>query len=134
MGIFFSLYICPCMIWSKEKIICKEIKSKKNQNAFKYSCKRVSRRCWSYKMYLEGDSPHQAVIIVCELNWFFHISNHHNIRNLCNLAMFSHTTCKNSLLLLKHVHVQCNLAITRNTCVNAYSLNCLDSFLKNKIG
>ena len=33
-------------------------KSKKNQNAFKYGYKRISRRCKSYKMYLEDDSPH----------------------------------------------------------------------------
>ena len=26
------------------------------------------RRCGSYKMYLEYDSSHQAVMIVCELN------------------------------------------------------------------
>ena len=26
-----------------------------------------SRRCGSYRMYLEGDSPHQEVIIVCKL-------------------------------------------------------------------
>ena len=26
-----------------------------------------SRRCGSYKTYLEGDSPHQTVMIVCEL-------------------------------------------------------------------
>ena len=50
---------------SKEK---KKNKSKKNQNAFKYGCKCVSRRCGSYRMYLECDSPHQAVMIVCELN------------------------------------------------------------------
>ena len=77
----------------KEKI-CKEYKSKKNQNAFKYGCKRVSTRCGSYRMYLEGDSPHQAVMIVREWNWFFHISNRHNMRHLHTLAMFSHTTRK----------------------------------------
>ena len=44
----------------------KKNKSKKNQNAFKYDCKRVSRRCESYRMYFEGDSPHQAIMIVCE--------------------------------------------------------------------
>ena len=33
-----------------------------------------------------------------------------------------------------HVQVQCDLAITRNTCANVYSLNCLDLFLKYKIG
>ena len=27
-----------------------------------------SKRCGSYMMYLEGDSPHPTVMIVCELN------------------------------------------------------------------
>ena len=39
-----------------------------------------------------------------------------------------------SLLLLIHVQVQCDLAIIRNTCVNVCSLNCLNLFLKYKIG
>ena len=26
-----------------------------------------SRKCESYKMYIEGDIPHQAFMIVCEL-------------------------------------------------------------------
>ena len=52
----------------KKKKKGKEYKSKKNQNAFKYGCKRVSKRCRSYKMYLESDSLHQAVMIVYELN------------------------------------------------------------------
>ena len=43
-------------------------------------------------MYLESDNLHQAVMIVCELNLFSHISNRHNMRHLCTLAMFSHTT------------------------------------------
>ena len=41
-----------------------------------------SRRCGSYKMYLEGDSSHQAVMIVCELKRFSHISNRHNMYTL----------------------------------------------------
>ena len=49
-----------------KKKICKEYKSKKNQNAFKNGCKRVFRRCESYMMYLKGDTPHQAVMIMCE--------------------------------------------------------------------
>ena len=76
----------------KEKI-CKEYKSKKNQNAFKYGCKRVSTRCGSYRMYLEGDSPHQAVMIVREWNWFFHISNRHNMyahMQSCNVFHTQH--------------------------------------------
>ena len=44
-----------------------------------------------------------------------------------------HTQHANSLLLLIHVQVHCYLAITRNTCVNVCSLNCLDLFLKYKI-
>ena len=42
------------------------MKSKKNQNIFKYDCKRVSRKCESYMMYLNGDGPHQMVMIMCE--------------------------------------------------------------------
>ena len=45
----------------------KENKSKKNQNAFYMIASVPSRRCESYRMYLEGDSPHQAVMIMCEL-------------------------------------------------------------------
>ena len=41
-----------------------------------------SKRCGSYRMYLEDDSPHQAVMIVCELKWFSHISNRHNMYTL----------------------------------------------------
>ena len=77
----------------KEKY-AKKNKSKKNQNAFKYGCKYVSRRCGSYRMYIEGDSPYQAIMIVCECIWFSHISNRPYMRHLRNLAMFSHTTSK----------------------------------------
>ena len=50
----------------KKKNICKENQKQNESNTFKYGCKHVSRRCGSYRMYLEGDSPHQAVMIVCE--------------------------------------------------------------------
>ena len=46
----------------KRKNICKENKSKKN----KYALFMIAR-CGSYWMYLEGDSPYQTVMIVCEL-------------------------------------------------------------------
>ena len=92
---FFSLFYMPMHdMLKRKKNICKEYKSKKNQNAFKYGWKHVSRRCESYMMYLEGDSPHQAIMIMYKLNWFSHISNRHNMRHLCTLAMFSHTTRK----------------------------------------
>ena len=41
-----------------------------------------SRRCESYRMHLEGNSPHQAVLIMCELKRFSHISNRHNMYSL----------------------------------------------------
>ena len=42
------------------------MKSKKIKNALNMIASVYSRRCGSYRMYLEGDSPHQAVMIVCE--------------------------------------------------------------------
>ena len=62
--ILSSLYAHTC--YAQKEKYAKKIKSKKNQNAFRYGWKRISRRCGSYRMYFEGDSPHQAVMIVCE--------------------------------------------------------------------
>ena len=42
-------------------------------------------------MYLEGDSPHQAVMIVCELKWFSHISNCQNMHTLIQSCDIFHT-------------------------------------------
>ena len=60
------------MICSKRKY-AKNIKS----NTFKNDFKCVSRRCGSYKMYFEGDSFHQVVMIMCECIWFSLISSEH---------------------------------------------------------
>ena len=46
----------------------KKNKSKKNQNVLYMIASMSSRRYGSYRMYLESDSPHQTVTIVCELN------------------------------------------------------------------
>ena len=58
------------------------MKSKKIKNALNMIANIYTRRCESYRMYFEGDSPHQIVMIVCELNWFSHISNRHNMYTL----------------------------------------------------
>ena len=50
-----------------------------------------SKRYGSYRIYLKGDSPHQTVMIVCELNWFSHISNHHNMYILMQSCDVFHT-------------------------------------------
>ena len=53
-----------------------------------------SRRCESYRMYLEGNSPHQVVMVVCELKRFSHISNCHNMythMQSCDVFYTQHT-------------------------------------------
>ena len=45
----------------------KKNKNKKNQNALYMIASVSSKRCGSYRIYLEGDSPRQTVMIVCEL-------------------------------------------------------------------
>ena len=50
-----------------------------------------SRRCGSYRMYIECDSPYQAVIIMCELKRFSHISNRHNMHTLMQFCDVFHT-------------------------------------------
>ena len=90
LGISFLFLICLCMIYLKEKY-AKKIKSKNIKNALKIIASVYSRRCGSYRMYLEGDSPHQVVMIVCELKWFSHISNRHNMYTLMQSCDIFHT-------------------------------------------
>ena len=63
----------------KRKICKEKSKAKRSKNALKMIASVYSRRCESYRMYVEGDSPHQAVMIVCELKRLSHISNRHNM-------------------------------------------------------
>ena len=42
-------------------------------------------------MYLERDSPHQTVMIVCELKRFSHISNRYNMQTLMQSCDVFHT-------------------------------------------
>ena len=43
------------------------MKSRKIKNALKMIASMFSKRCGSYRMYFESDSPHQTIMIVCEL-------------------------------------------------------------------
>ena len=135
IGYFFSLSNKP-MYDILERKICKEkSKAKRSKMLLNMIASVFSRRCGSYKIYLEGDSPHQAVMIVCELKRFSHISNLHNLYTLmqsCDI-FFTYNT-QYSFLFLIYVQIQCDLAITSFTCVNVCSLNCLDLFLRYKIG
>ena len=93
MGISFLFLICPCM-FCLNKNMQRKIKSKKIKNALKMIANVFSRKCESYRMYLKSDSPHQVVMIVCELKWFSHISNCHNMHTLmqsCDVLHTQHT-------------------------------------------
>ena len=47
----------------------KKNKSKKNRDALYMIASVSSRRYGSYRMYLEGDSPHQTIMIVYEFHY-----------------------------------------------------------------
>ena len=132
---FFSLFYMPMHGLLKKKNMQRKMKSRKNQNVLYMIASMYSRRCGSYRMYLEDDSSYQTVMIMCELKRFSHISNRHNMQTLmqsCDV-FFTHNM-QYTLLLLIHVQVQCELAITRNTFVNVCLLNYFNLFLKYKIG
>ena len=84
---FFSISYMFCL----NKNMQTKIKSKKIKNALEMIASVFSRKYGSYRMYLEGDSPHQAVMIVCELKWFSHISNRHNMYILIQSCDVFHT-------------------------------------------
>ena len=63
---FFSIFYMPMHDLLKRKY-AKKNKRQKYQNAFNMIASVYTRRCGSYRMYLEGDSPHQTVMIVCEI-------------------------------------------------------------------
>ena len=71
-----------CKVKSKEK----RLKMLLNMIASMYS-----RRCGSYRMYLECNSPHQAVMIVCELKRLSYILNRHNMYTLMQSCDVFHT-------------------------------------------
>ena len=51
----------------KKKNMQRKTKSKKIKMLLNMIASMYSRRCRSYKMYLEDDSLYQTVMIVCEL-------------------------------------------------------------------
>ena len=72
--------------------ICKEkSKAKRSKMLLNMIASVYSRRCGSYRIYLEGDSPHQVVMIVCELKRFSHISNRHNMYTFMQSYNVFHT-------------------------------------------
>ena len=92
-GYFFSISYMPMYVLLKKKNMQKKKKSKAKRSKLLLNmiASVYSRRCGSYRMYLEGDSLHQAVMIVCELKRFFHISNHHNMYTHIQFCDVFHT-------------------------------------------
>ena len=91
LGSSFLSPICPCMIYLKEKICKEKSKAKRSKMLLNMIASVYFRRYGSYRMYLEGDSPYQAVMIVCELKRFSHISNRHNMYTLMQFCDVFHT-------------------------------------------
>ena len=91
IGYFFSLSNKPMHDMLKRKICKEKSKAKRSKNALNMIASMYSRRCGSYRMYHKGDSPHQAVMIVCELKWFSHILNRHNMQTLMQSCDVFHT-------------------------------------------
>ena len=79
------------MIYLKEKYAKKNQKQKDQKLLLNMITNVYFRRCGSYRMYLESDSPYQAVMIVCELKRFSHISNRHNMYTLMQSCDVFHT-------------------------------------------
>ena len=67
IGYLFSLSYMLMHGLLKKKNMQRKIKGKNNQNALCMIASVYSRRCESYRMYIKGDSPHQTIMIVCEL-------------------------------------------------------------------
>ena len=66
----------------KRKICKEKSKAKRLKMLLNMITSVYFRICESYRMYLEGNSPHQAVMIVCELKRFSYISNCNNMYTL----------------------------------------------------
>ena len=66
-GYFFSISYMPMHIFLKKKNMQRKLKEKISKMLLNMIASMYSRRCGSYRVYLEGDSPHQIVTIVCEL-------------------------------------------------------------------
>ena len=75
----------------KRKICKEKSKAKRSKMLLNIIASVYFRRYGSYRMYLEGDNPHQAVMIVCELKRLSHISNHHNMYTRMQSCNVFHT-------------------------------------------
>ena len=91
IGYFFSFSSKPMYDILKRKICKEKLKAKRSKMLLNMIANVYSRRCGSYMMYLERDSPHQPVLIVCELKRVSHISYRHNMYILMQSYDIFHT-------------------------------------------
>ena len=120
--------ICPCMICLKEKY-AKNMKSKKNKNAFNMVASVFLRDVgviWCTSKVMVPIKQLWLCMGVIDLL----ISLLFIIWITYAFLQSFHIQHAYSLLLLIHVQVQCDLAITRNTCGNICLLNYLNLFWK----
>ena len=67
IGYFFSISYTLMHDLFKKKNMQRKTKGKKIKRLLNMIASVYSRKCGSYRIYLESDSPHQVVMIVCEL-------------------------------------------------------------------
>ena len=107
----------------KRKICKEKSKAKRSKMLLNMTASMYSRRCGNYRMYLEGGSLYQAVMIVCELKWFSYISNHHNMYTLMQSCDVFHTqhaiffaildTCTDTMWFGHHEFYMCQCMLTK---------------------
>ena len=85
-----------------------------------------------WELYLESDSSHQTVMIVCELKCFSQISNRHNKYTLMQSCDVFHTQHAIFFAILDTCACRYNVIWSSQgfTCVNVCSLNCLNLFFE----
>ena len=130
--VFFSLSYMPMHAMLKKKTMQRKTKAKRIKMLLNMIASVFLEDVGVIGCTLKVIVPIKLLWLCVNVFDFSHISNRHNMRHLCTLAMF-HTQYANSLLLLIHLEVQCDLAIIRDTYVNKCSLNCFNLFLKYKI-
>ena len=117
----FSLLYAHAWYAQKEKY-AKTIQSKKIKMLLNMIVSVYSKRYGSYRMYLEGNSPHYTVMIVCELKWFSHVYIYTILRcsshTTHNILCYSWYMCRYNVIWLSQGF----------TCVNVCTLNCLNLF------
>ena len=91
IGYFFSISYMPIHDMLKKKNMQRKIKSKMNKMLYIWLQAYILGDVRVIECTSKVKSPHQTVMIVCELKWFSHILNRHNMYTLMQSCNVFHT-------------------------------------------